>query len=63
MFLWKPKKISVINIVDKISKIECLKFFNAKPLNIAIDIIGVKLGGCGINLLTVNKKNMLNVAL
>tara|TARA_B100001540_G_scaffold172364_1_gene152180 strand:+ start:775 stop:906 length:132 start_codon:yes stop_codon:yes gene_type:complete len=42
---------------------ECLKFFNAKPLNIAIDIIGVKLGGCGINLLTANKTNMLNVAL
>ena len=63
MFLWKPKKISVINIVDKISKIECLKFLNANPLNIAIDIIGVKLGGCGINLLTVNKKNMLNVTL
>ena len=63
MFLWKPKKISVINIVDMISKIECLKFFNAKPLKIAIDIIGVKLGGCGINLLTANKTNMLNVAL
>ena len=59
----KTKKISVINIVDKISKIECLKFFNAKPLNIAIDIIGVKLGGCGINLLTVNKKNILNIDL
>ena len=63
MFLWKPKKISVINIVDMISKIECLKFFNAKPLKIAIDIIGVKLGGCGINLLTVNKKNIHNIAL
>ena len=34
---------------------ECLKFFNAKPLNIAIDIIGVKLGGCGINLDADNK--------
>jgi len=63
MFLWKPKKISVINIADKISKIECFKFFNATPLSIAIDIIGVKLGGCGINLLAANRTNILNIAL
>ena len=60
MFLWKPKKISVKIIADKISKIECFKFFNAKPLNIAIDIIGVKLGGCGINLLAAKTKKIPN---
>ena len=47
---WIPIKMSV-KIIDIPSIIiERLKFLKRKPLNIAAVIMGVKFGGCGINL-------------